>query len=110
MVVGFPRLEGDAKLMFILTSWLIGLIWMWSLLVFFYKTKDRDILNSRGWLIAWIFIGMIPFMNLMYAGVFTVMRFDRISASNHGRLKRFFEKTEKWFSSPVFPDRDDWRG
>ena len=82
---------------------------MWALLGYFYVTKDTNILNSRGWMIVWIFIGLVPLMNLMYATVFTVMRFEQISATNHARLKRFFDGIGKWFSSPVFPNKDDWR-
>ncbi len=92
--------------MFLLIMWLVGLVWMWSLLGYFYVTKDSEMLDSRGWFIFWIFVGLMPIMGLLMAVLFTCIRFDRIIG--HARFKRM-GKICGWFSSPVFPDKEDWR-
>lgn len=53
--------------MFLLIVWLVGLIWLWALLGYFYVTKDSEMLDSRGWLIFWTFTGLIPIMGLLMA-------------------------------------------
>lgn len=96
--------------MFLLIVWLVGLIWLWALLGYFYVTKDREMLDSRGWFIVWIFTGLMPIMGLLTAVLLTCIRFDRIIG--HARFKRIqkaWGKIWRWFSSPVFPDKDDWR-
>lgn len=96
--------------MFLLIVWLVGLIWLWTLLGYFYVTKDSEMLDSRGWLIFWIFTGLIPIMGLFMAVLFTCIRFDRIIGhARFNRMRKAWGKICRWFSSPVFPDKDDWR-